>query len=37
MQQAKKRDINGDPVMPTLLLGDPCDSCKAKDEYVNAL
>jgi hypothetical protein len=33
MQQAKKVDLNGDPLMPCLLLGDPCADCKAKNEY----
>lgn len=34
MQQARKRDIKGNPLLPCLLLGDPCDECKAKNEYI---
>ena len=32
MQQAKKTDAKGDPLLPCLLLGEPCPDCKAKNE-----
>jgi hypothetical protein len=34
MQQAKKVDLQGNPMMPCLLLGEPCVDCKAKNEYI---
>jgi len=34
MDQAKKVDADKNPLMPCLLLGDPCVNCKAKGEYV---
>lgn len=34
MDQAKKVDADKNPLMPCLLLGDPCGLCKAKGEYM---
>jgi len=34
MDQAKKVDADKNPLMPCLLLGDPCVNCKAKGEYM---
>jgi len=34
MQQASKVDAEGEPLMPTLLLGDPCKECKAASKYI---
>ena len=36
MDQAKKVNPDGNPFMPQLLLGDPCEKCKAKGECVPA-
>ena len=34
MDQAKKVDAKSNPLLPQLLLGDPCKECKAKGEYM---
>jgi hypothetical protein len=34
MQQAAKIDANGNPLLPFLMLGDPCDDCKAANQYI---
>lgn len=34
MDQARKTDSKSNPLLPQLLLGDPCKECKAKGEYV---
>jgi hypothetical protein len=34
MIQAAKLDAKGDPLMPQLLLGDPCKDCKAINNYL---
>jgi len=34
MDQARKLDERRNPLLPQLLLGNPCDECKAKNEYV---
>lgn len=34
MDQARKIDAKGNPLLPQLLLGDPCKDCKAKGEYM---
>lgn len=35
MDQAAKVDAHGNPLLPQLLLGNPCDECKAKNMYAS--